>query len=366
MIGPNHLLSLSWVGDIENGGRSLSRRTIDARCPSCDSEVILRLPKGVEDGTFEVNCRECSEIIELDLRLLPNGNERIRINGVPFRRTGKIPKPKLEEVQVKAPKVEIIQEKTVNFDRRLRIVMVLFLIIAVLGFASSIATITSSFSIRDLEERSENDVSTFSVWVLDSETGRPIQDAEVYLSSDEFNRSGTTDIEGLVIFERVATGSLDIRLNADGYKTTSGDIVVMKGSPNVIDIPMERGDPGETVPMLTKQFESEDYSASYTNIMAAIMFMSSITAAAGAYLVSKKELYGLTVILGFLSIFSFGFLIGSLLSTVVIVVLIVSYKGFSHNYNLRMLLESQGREDLKDLFRPSRAKVMGLPPADDD
>ncbi|MEA3557747.1 MAG: carboxypeptidase-like regulatory domain-containing protein [Candidatus Thermoplasmatota archaeon] len=263
---------------------------------------------------------------------------------------------------VKGPQVEIIEEKGPDLSRRLKVVMVMLIVIGILGIGSSIATVTSSFSIKDLEERSPNDASTFSLWVMDAETGRPIENVQVTLGDGDHNITGATDQEGLVVFTRVKAGPVDVILSVEGYKTTTGEIVIMKGSPNVIDVPLERGSPSEEVSMLTTQFRSEKYTTSYTNLMAAVMFISSLMAGIGAYLVYRKEFYTIAVITAFLSIFSFGFLIGSLLSLISLILLINSYNGFSHNYHLRMLLETQGREDLKKLFKSNTGPPPGLPP----
>ncbi|MFO8050167.1 MAG: carboxypeptidase-like regulatory domain-containing protein [Thermoplasmatota archaeon] len=343
------------------GGKNLNRRTIETRCPECRTPVSLRLPRGAQKGSFEVKCNECSAIIDLEIRPSARGKERIRVNGKPIRSSRMKLDLETEKADVIGPKVEVLEGP--DHERRLRIVMVMFIIISILGMASSIATVAGSFSIKDLEERSPNDVSTFSVWVLDSGTGRPIRGVSVTLEGGDHYLNKTTDLEGLVVFQNVRTGPLEITLEADGYKTTSGEVVIMKGSPNVIDIPMEKGSSEETVPILTTQFRSKDYSTSYTNLMAAVMFLSSVLALAGAYLVHKKEFFTVAVFIAFLSIFSFGFLIGSLMSLVVIIMLVSSYDGFSHNYHLRMLLESQGRKDLKRLFTEDEASPPRLPPA---
>lgn len=349
----------------------MKRKTVEAPCPNCGMPVILRLPKGAEEGDFSVDCQDCSEAIDLEVSLTPNGKERIRINGRLYRP----PKPPLEKVTVKEKRriphkvvmEEVREDKEEkwgpDYHRRITISFWVLIVIGVLGIASSIATVTSSFTIRDLEEQSPNESVTFSVWVFDSENGRSIEGAGVILHSDGYSINGTSNNEGLVVLKNVRSGKLEMEIRHEEYKTSTGTIWISKGSPNVLDVPMEKGSPSEIVEIPLTTLESKKYSSGLTNITAIIMFLSSMTAFVAAFFVRVRDFFTLAVISAFLSIFSFGFLIGSILALIILIVIINSYRGFSHNYELRMILEEQGREDLKKFFTEQVGQFPQLPPA---
>jgi len=331
--------------------------------------VILRLPKDSQEGTFSVNCQDCDHPIEVDVRITPSGRERIRIDGKPL--TSTLPK-KTAVILEPSKKKEIVvamegQEEEVtwgsDYNRRIKAAFWILLIVGVLGIASSIATVTSSFTIKDLEEQSPNDTVTFSVWVFDSTSGRSIQGVDVSLRDGTYYVNGTTDNEGLVVLHNVRTGDLEMVLHHPDYKTSSGSVFISRGTPNVLDVPMEEGNPSESVGAPLTTLESRTYSGELTNIMALVMFLSSILALISAFFVRSREFFTLAVISAFLSIFSFGFLVGTVLSLIAIILVINSYRGFTHNYQLRMVLEEQGREDLKNFFMGHRAPPPQLPPA---
>jgi hypothetical protein len=156
---------------------------------------------------------------------------------------------------------------------------------------------------------------------------------------------------------------MDMEIRHEDYKTSTGAIWISKGSPNVLDVPMEKGSPSETVEAPLTTLESKKYTSGLTNIAAVIMFLSSIMAFVAAFFVRARDFFTLTVTSAFLSIFSFGFLIGSILALITLIIIINSYKGFSHHYELRMILEEQGREDLKNFFTRQISQPPQLPPA---
>lgn len=345
----------------------MKRKTVEAPCPNCGTPVILRLPRGAEEGEFSVDCQDCSEEIDLEVSMTSTGKERIRINGRLYRP----PKPHLETVTVKEkkrpPKIEIEEEEEEKwgpeYSRRLNFAFWTLIVIGILGIASSIATVTGSFTIRDLEEQSSNNTINLNMWVIDSETGRSIEGANVILRADGYAVNGTSNNEGLVVFKEVRSDKLSMEIRHDDYKTSAGTVWISKGTPNVLDVPMERGSPSETVEAPLTTFESKKYSSGLTNITAVIMFLSSGTAFIAAFFVRARDFFSLAVISSFLSIFSFGFLIGSVLALIVLIIVINSYRGFSHHYELRMILEQQGREDIKKFFTDRIPQPPRLPPA---
>ncbi len=270
----------------------------------------------------------------------------------------------------RSKKLEVVIEeedkkRTPNYTKRTRIALWFLVIAGVLGLISSVATVTNSFTIKDLEEQSPNDLATFSVWVLDSETGRSLDGVSISLSSGSYYVNSTTDSEGLAVMNNVRTGVLEIEISHPGYKTVRGEAVISKGSPNVLDIPMEKGPTSDEVSLPLTQLRTPKYTSGLTSITAVIMFLASLMAFVSAFFLRAKEFFSLSVITAFLPIFSFGFIIGSLFSLAAVVLIINSYGGFSHNYDLKMILEQQGREDLKNFFRGERRAPLGLPPVND-
>lgn len=314
-----------------------------------------------------MECQDCDERIDLDIKRTSEGGERILINGKVLERSP--PEDTPERVTGRkgnSERMEPIGDESswgADYSRRMVIAFWILVIVGILGLASSVATVMSSFTIKDLEEQSPNDTVTFSVWVFDSTTGRPIQGANIGITDGSYYVNGTSDSEGLIVLENVRTGTFQMFLHHPDYKTIKGEIFVSKGTPNVLDVPMETGNPSQTAEASLVPIRSRTYSPELTNIMAVVMFMSSVSAFISAFFVRMREFFMLAVISAFLSIFSFGFLLGSILSLVAIILVINSYRGFYHNYELRMLLEEKGREDLKNLFTNRDQVQPRLPPA---
>ncbi|MGA1820889.1 MAG: carboxypeptidase regulatory-like domain-containing protein [Thermoplasmatota archaeon] len=344
-------------------------KIVEARCPNCDEELLLRPPKGTKDGEFTFECQGCGK--EMMIRILDSKRGKFRIE--PVKKASKvnielsgISKKKRSKVMIEEEE-EIVPAKVEDsLETRLMVAVVIMGIVAVLGVASAVSTLTGSFGIKDLDEQSPSDHASLTIWALDSTTGQGIEGVTVTLTSGEGNVTATTDTEGLAVIDRIMTGEMEIRLIKDGYKVTEGEITVRKGVPNVLDIPMERGSPSESIPILTVQFESQRYSTFITDIMAVLMFLASIMAVVAAYSIYKKEFYLLAVVSTFLSIFSFGFFIGAILSTIALLIIIFSYDKFYHTHLVRWFLENRGREDIAEVFtHPSRI-LPRLPPSDDD
>jgi hypothetical protein len=211
------------------------------------------------------------------------------------------------------------------------------------------------------EEKSPNNLVTLSVWIIDAESGRALEDVNVTLSTGSANFSGSSDDQGLVVMEKIVTGEMDLIITKEGYKTVKSGITIKKGSPNVIDVPMEKGSEAEEQPILVHQFRTKRYSGLFTNVAASLMFLSSLMALISAFFVYRKEFFSLALFSAFLSIFSFGFLAGSILALIAAVLIIFSYDGFSHTHTLLEMLEKMRRDNLKKL-RPADRKFPGLPP----
>ncbi|MCK5772666.1 MAG: hypothetical protein KAH57_02655, partial [Thermoplasmata archaeon] len=164
--------------------------------------------------------------------------------------------------------------------------------------------------------------------------------------------------------EGLNAGRKTLALSLEGYRSNSGDVHIRIGTPNVIDIPMTQGDPSIIDPLATEQFGSSSPPFLLTDFMAILMMLSAFMAILSAYFVYRREFFSLALGLAFLSSFSVGFVVGSIFSVISIFLLITSYKGFSHTYELKWILERAGREDLKRFFSQNKEehKLQGLPP----
>lgn len=337
---------------------------IEGECPSCKEELIMRLPHGMNYGTFSIDCPGCDKDLEIEAIRGDAGSIEIRINGKLIK--PKKAKPPSRRGQEKPPvrviPEEIDLEMDLPYHKRLRVVFVLLMIVGVLGVFSSFTTIAGSFSINDLEEKSPNNLVTLSVWVIDADSGRSINGVEVILIDGSNNFSATSDMEGLAVIEDLISGEMELVLHKDGYRTVRSDITIKKGSPNVVDIPMERGDEDIEMPILVHQFEPKTYSPVITNVAATLMLLASVLAFIAAAFVYRKEFFLLVLASSFLSIFSFGFLLGSVLATIALVLIILSYDGFSHTHILKKMLESVSTRDIRGRMRSDQRDLSGLPP----
>jgi len=319
---------------VKGPGADRQRRTIKERCPNCRTDIILRLPEGQVTGEYTFQCQECSAEVNIDIS--DARSRRYRMN----------------QMDPPTPmKSKRLRRDRPSLRANLKIASALLVIVGVLGILSSFSTVLGSFTIRDIEEQTRTDLTSLSVSVIDSETGRGIPDVQIDIGSGDRNRTGRTDTAGLAVLNDIPPGDVEIVLRKEGYKTVRSDLVLKKGTPNVLDIPMVRGNETETIPVLTPQFRTKEYSTLVTDIMAIVMFLTGVLAMISAYYTFKGEFYSLALVGSFLSIFSFGFIVGSVLATAATITLILSYNQFSHTHVMRQLLERAGSEGLMERLR---------------
>lgn len=346
---------------------------IKTRCPACETRLKLRMPPGTRRGQFVFTCDHCDAHFMIDipdsksseLDVIAISGPGVLVDEKDGRRAPGLGSKKKSTVKVeRRSKVEVIADTKVKQYRRLTIVMVLLLLTGGLGILYSIVNISNSFAIKDIEEQQSGDLASITIWALDSSNGRGLEGVNVTVISDDRTLSGLTDSEGLVVIEGLNAGRKTLALSLEGYRSNSGDVHIRIGTPNVIDIPMTQGDPSIIDPLATEQFGSSSPPFLLTDFMAILMMLSAFMAILSAYFVYRREFFSLALGLAFLSSFSVGFVVGSIFSVISIFLLITSYKGFSHTYELKWILERAGREDLKRFFSQNKEehKLQGLPP----
>ncbi len=322
----------------------------------------MRLPKGMNQGTFSLDCPGCRKELEIEVR--GRDKKSLLINGRPYS------PPKLQPLKKPIRKVpsrvvvatELEMEMDLPYHKRMRVIFFILVVVGILGIFSSFSTIIGSFSINDVEEKSPHSLVTLSVWIIDADTGRAIEGVEVTLVGGPSNYTGFSNQEGLALIEDIVSGEMDLVVSKEGYMTVKSEITIKKGSPNVIDIPMEKGDTTDVRPILVHQFGTKTYSGFITNVAATLMLLASFMAFTAAVFVYRKEFFLLVLFSAFLSVFSFGFLIGSVLATLALVMIILSYDGFSHTHTLLDMLEKVRSQDIRGMLRPDDRKMSGLPP----
>ena len=336
-------------------------KTLESECPICHQELILRPPSGMDTGEFTFTCHSCGEEIKIEIH--SKRGDRFTIEpGRGKRKTDR---------EIKRKKSKVILEEEDEWEephhrgdnkRRFLIMTIAMIIVGILGISSSISTLAGTFGIKDLEEQTPQDFASLSIWVIDSSSGEGIQGVEIEIDSENVNLTTETDENGLGIFNKVMAGEIGITLSKEGYKRVEGTLIVRKGVPNVQDIPMEKGEQSQTIPIRIQQFETEDYSNFITDLIAVVMMLSSLMAFVAAYSIYKREFFSLAVFTSFLSLFSFGFFIGSFIAFILLISVIFSYRGFYHTHLIKWFLENRGREDLMDFFKARREETPRLPP----
>ncbi len=321
-------------------GPEPQQRILDSRCPKCGNQLNLRLPKDLDEGEFTVKCHLCST--RLDVSVRPDGRSmKINVRSRPTRMVA--PRPGQFGPELVGPPTVDMDRNRLPYKKRLRVAFIVLIIVGMLGIMSSLLTLSVSFRIKDLEEQSPNDTADLNLWILDETTGRGIFEAVVTVTSRDFNQTASSDNEGLVVMRDVKIGGMVLTIDKEGYRTASGNIVVKKGSPNVLDIPMRRGDPSDITALPTQPFKNKTYNPLFTDMAAILMMLSGLMAFISAFFVQIRDFFFLALIGAFLSIFSLGFFIGSVLALIGLILIILSYEGFEHNHQLTRYLEMYGK-----------------------
>jgi len=333
-------------------------KNLESECPICHEKLILRPPPDMDTGEFRFKCHSCGEEIKIEIT---DGRDFSIEPVKKFRKKDKRRESKRSKVILEEEEWEESIEGD-SSQRKFLIMTIAMIIVGVLGIASSISTLAGTFGIKDLEEQTPQEFASLSIWVIDSSSGEGIEGVKIEIDSERGNLTTETDASGLGLFKKVKAGEIDITLSKEGYKKVEGTLIVRKGVPNVQDIPMEKGDQSQVIPIRIQQFETEEYSNFITDIMAVIMMLSSLMAFVAAYSIYKREFFSLAVFTSFLSLFSFGFFAGSLIAFVLLIIVIFSYREFYHIHLIKWFLENRGREDLMDMFRSRKEDAPRLPP----
>ncbi len=332
---------------------------------------MLRLPRGRKEGDFDLSCSECD--VELRLEIPEHGRIGYEITGQRKRgrkrrgtvETGTGEKRRELDLSIgkkKDKKEEELEPAPDPFKKRLRLATILLVISGVLGIIASTVTMTGSLSVRDIQEHASGEMISITVWVFNSTSGEGIEGALVTLQDGELDFTTLTDSEGLAVVRNLRSGDTSILIRRSGYITIEGDIHIEKGVPNVLDVPMDPGREEEVGTLRITKFESGSHSPVYTNIMSVLMLLASLMAFVGAYFTFKREFFFLALISAYLSTFSFGFLLGTILSIVGIFLIIFGYDGFDHTYRLRWLVDRIREQKLATILRREERAYPRLPP----
>lgn len=201
----------------------------------------------------------------------------------------------------------------------------LLIIVAILGIITCLMAIfLSSIVIGGTPFQSET--GSVEGKVTFSDTFEPATGVNVTIQP--MNETIKTDLNGEFKFRSVKTGTYTIAVNESGYKNITQKISFF--DPNgetYLEYELEKG---------SGEIEKEPYESSLawaSNIFKTcgiIIFVFSVIAIFGAVNAIKRTNYWLSIIGATLGIFTFGIFIGSIMSFVALLLLLLSKKSFDN------------------------------------
>jgi hypothetical protein len=211
---------------------------------------------------------------------------------------------------------KVVQQITeVEPCRRLQLVGVLLTIVFILGIAVTVLVIVNPAGegLGSLLDEPDADVMGT---VKDAE-GTPISGAVV--TDAESGQTSTTGVSGWYFLEEVSTGSIELRMDAEGFKSVNKRVWLERGE-YVVDIVTEPGTGELDVEggALPKAGDPE----SGRGVMAYGLIAVSIVVLLGAVLAFLHHKYSIVVAASLLGIITWGWFVGSAMSVLALLLLL--------------------------------------------
>lgn len=199
---------------------------------------------------------------------------------------------------------------------RVTIAGILLIIVFLLGIFTAVLYSVFISAVFPLES---NGKFTLSGQVIDKATGRAIEGANVTLVGEK--ESTRTLKNGWFYFSELPEGDYEIKVSKEGYSTVTKKIT-LRESAKVVTFRLEKGGEDRTV-------DERSNGNGVSNICPAIVIAFSIIALIGGISALQKINFRLAVVGGVFGTFSFGLIIGSLLSVIALILILTSKKSFS-------------------------------------
>ncbi len=243
--------------------------------------------------------------------------------------------------------------KTERKSNKPKIAGSLLVIVAVLGMLFSVFMIGSGFFIEDVDDWmviGENEIDIEGK-VLDSDQSA-IEGVEVSIEGTD--RSAVTDSGGYYKIKNIEAGYHEIRVDKEGYETIifesflpffsigfNEDNKKVYGASQLeikdgkeFDFTMDEGTGAVTFGRDKNTTDKLlDGVHGTLTIIGAIMLICTIIALIGGISSIRKGSYGFAIVGGIAGIFSFGFLFGTILAIIALLLLILSSDSFKRDLN---------------------------------
>jgi len=252
------------------------------KCPYCGEYVIIEVPDGAT-GIQTVTCPNCGMKIKVNVEI----TEKERKEETPIH-----------------PTVQKITRSS-----RLTVAGVMLLIVFLLGIAMGSILLTD-------EQALYHGVGNYKGKVID-EDGNPVEGAIIILKDE--NITTTSDKDGLFMFKNVSAGKHAITIEKEGYKTIHAKIFVLPVGVTITSkFEMKKGEGTE------KERDITSVIIKLIPVFATAVLIISFLPLIGAILCFMKKYFVIALITSIFGIFSIGFFVGSILSVVALIIILLS------------------------------------------
>ena len=254
------------------------------KCPYCGRYVIIEVPDGAT-GLQTVTCPNCGMKIKVNV----SEEKRREIEEMPIHPTVQKIKP----------------------SGRLAVAGAMLVIVFILGAVMGGLLLTDESALY-------RGVGNYKGKVVD-EYGKGIEGVEVYYDKN----FTTTDEKGYFMIKNISAGKHILELKKEGYKTVEATIFVLPGKIYLTSkFKMVEGEGIE------KEKDIQSTIIKAVPIIATTILIISFLPLIGAIFCFMKKYFIVALISSIFGIFSIGFFIGSILSIVALIIILLSREEF--------------------------------------
>ena len=289
-------------------------------CPNCDTKDKITL-MGESRGNFEKKCKECTKIIEIKIE----ENTLVKINTkekLEKKTSNKVPadykKYNFQEKNLK-DKENYFWVKTISF---------LILTASIMGLMTG----TSLYYAPDEFSNSEE----IKIYIIIENKTDDIDYAEIIVDEKKINQ--TYSENGTYIIN-LKPGKYNIKVNAEGHKTSVMDLYIPPQDPDISLIDYSEGLEGINLfTFILKEGEGTIYQEENTylkmlNWCPTLIILFSLIGVWGSWITYTLQSYKNAQIGAFFSIMAMGFLIiGPLLGIIALILLPKIKKKFTGHF----------------------------------
>ncbi len=316
--------------EMDTTSSSIVNHSYPTKCPNCTKKIMVKvgdanrfcdLPESKASG-FEMGKR----LTSLPGPYQPTGSAKdkddtaFQIHPHPY-------KHKPAQTQTNR---SFTFDKPTRARNGLKIAFILLILVFILGVAHGANSLVQRTEQPINSELDESTTVDIQGKVIDFQSGTPIGNCKVTILKT--GQSTTTSVDGQYFIPNVKAGVYDVKAEAEGYKKIIKTVTVDPELLGSVNFEMRSGVGEQNIDQSVVMEEKVKQSVNYIGLL---IILFSCFALVSAFLIRRRNLFGLCMISAFISILSIGAFVGTFLGIIALILIMMSRtefdKGISTN-----------------------------------